>query len=164
MTNRHIAIRKLNYQNSLQVKELVDLLDAYARDPMGGGTPLADEVKARLATDLAKQNNMFSLVAYVDSVPAGLCKCVWGYSTFAAKPLVNIHDLAVLADYRGLGLSQQLLRAVEQQVQQAGGVKITLEVLANNEVAQNAYRRFGFAPYELADGAGRAEFWQYKLQ
>ena len=164
MKNADIKIHKLDYQEPFQVKQLIDLLDAYARDPMGGGEPLADEVKARLATELAKQTNMFSLLVYVDNIPAGLCNCVWGYSTFAAKSLVNIHDLAVLTKYRGLGLSQQLLQAVEQQVKQAGGVKITLEVLANNEIAQNAYRRFGFAPYELAEGAGRAEFWQYKLK
>ena len=160
MNNRH-TIHKLDYQDPLQVQQLIGLLDAYACDPRGGGEPLADEVKTRLATDLAKQTNMFSLVVYVDNIPAGLCNCVWGYSSFAAKPLVNIHDLAVLAPYRGLGLSQQLLRTVERQVKEAGGVKITLEVLANNVIAQNAYRRFGFAPYELADGAGRAEFWQY---
>ena len=161
MNNADIKIHKLDYQDARQVKQLVDLLDAYACDPMGGGEPLADEVKARLASDLVKQSHMFSLVVYVDKIPAGFCNCVWGYSTFAAQPLVNIHDLAILTQYRGLGLSQQLLLAVEQQVKQVGGVKITLEVLANNEIAQNAYRRFGFAPYELADGAGRAEFWQY---
>lgn len=161
MKDAHITVHKLDYQDPLQVQQLIGLLDAYACDPMGGGEPLADGVKAKLSKDLVKQTNMFSLVVYVDNIPAGLCNCVWGYSTFAAKPLVNIHDLAVLEIYRGLGLSQQLLRTVERQVKEAGGVKITLEVLANNRVAQKAYRSFGFAPYELADGAGRAEFWQY---
>lgn len=160
---KQITVSKVDYQDSSQVNLLIDLLDAYAQDPMGGAEPLTAEVKARLATDLAQQQQMFSLIVYVDGSPAGLCNCLWGYSTFAAKPLVNIHDLAVLADFRGLGLSKQLLLAVEQLVRQAGGVKITLEVLADNQVAQQAYRSFGFAPYELSGGAGVAQFWQYYL-
>ena len=66
-----------------------------------------------------------------------------------------------MADYRGKGISQALLQGVVDVAKAEDAVKVTLEVLANNEIAQNAYRRFGFAPYELADGAGRAEFWQY---
>ena len=162
MTN--ITIHKVDYQNSQQVETLIGLLDEYARDPMGGAEPLAKEVTMRLATDLPKQANMFSLIVYVDDKAAGFCNCVRGYSTFAAKPLVNIHDLAVMGDYRGLGLSQKLIDAVAAEVKAIGGVKITLEVLADNVVAQNAYRRYGFAPYELPGGAGVAQFWQYYIK
>jgi ribosomal protein S18 acetylase RimI-like enzyme len=162
MTN--ITITKVDYNNPKQVDTLIDLLDEYARDPMGGAEPLADEVKIRLAADLHKQSNMFSLIVSVDDKAAGFCNCVWGYSTFAAKPLVNIHDLAVMAGYRGLGLSQKLLDAVAEEVKAVDGVKITLEVLADNVVAQNAYRRYGFAPYELPGDAGCAQFWQYYIK
>ena len=157
-------ITKVDYNDPEQVQELIALLNDYAMDPMGGGEALSAEVQQRLAESLPQQDNMFSLVAKVDGVGAALCNCVWGFSTFAAKPLINIHDLAVKSDYRGKGLSQALLQGVVDVAQAEDAVKVTLEVLANNEIAQNAYRRFGFAPYELADGAGRAEFWQYKLQ
>lgn len=161
---KNITIDKVDYRNPQQVETLIGLLDDYARDPMGGAEPLADEVKIRLAADLHKQSNIFSLIVSVDDKAAGFCNCVWGYSTFAAKPLVNIHDLAVVGDYRGMGLSQKLIDAVAEEVKLAGGVKITLEVLADNVVAQNAYRRYGFAPYELPGGAGCAQFWQYYIK
>ena len=35
--------------------------------------------------------------------PVGLATTFEGFSTFAAKPLINIHDIAVLPDYRGRG-------------------------------------------------------------
>ena len=146
------------------MQELIALLNDYALDPMGGAEALPEDVQQRLAESLPKQNNMFSMVAKINGVGVAFCNCVWGFSTFAAQPLVNVHDLAVLSDHRGKGLSQALLQGVVDEAKAENAVKVTLEVLANNEIAQNAYRRFGFAPYELADGAGRAEFWQYKLK
>ena len=164
MTNAHITIHKLDYQDPLQVEQLIGLLNDYAMDPMGGDEALPEATKQRLAEVLPKQTNMFSLDAKVDGIGVALCNCVWGFSTFAAKPLINIHDLSVMADYRGKGLSQALLQGVVDVAKAEDAVKVTLEVLANNEIAQNAYRRFGFAPYELANGGGGAEFWQYKLK
>ena len=40
---------------------------------------------------------------------------------------------------------------------------MTLEVLEGNEIAQHAYRSFGFAGYELDPRMGKAMFWQKKL-
>ncbi|MDP6969743.1 MAG: GNAT family N-acetyltransferase [Gammaproteobacteria bacterium] len=163
MTQTNIDIVRVNYQDQVELKELIGLLNAYAMDPMGGAEALSSEVQQRLLTELPAQSNMFSLLVRVDGIGVGFCNCLWGFSTFAAQPLVNIHDLAVVAEYRGLGLSQALLQAVVDIAKQGGAVKVTLEVLGNNDVAQQAYRRFGFVPYELSDGAGRAEFWQYYL-
>ena len=163
MAQSNIEIVQVNYRHGAQVKELIELLNAYAMDPMGGAVPLSGEVRERLLKDLPAQTNMFSLLVRVDGKGVGFCNCLWGYSTFAAQPLVNIHDLGVVTDCRGQGLSQVLLQAVVDIAKQGGAVKVTLEVLGNNASAQRAYRRFGFAPYELTENAGRAEFWQYYL-
>ena len=159
----NIDVVTVSYANNTELQELIGLLNAYALDPMGGGEALTDSVRQRLLTELPKQDNMFSLVVKVGGKSVGFCNCFIGFSTFAARPLINIHDLAVLADYRGQGISQILLQAIADKARQKGAAKVTLEVLGNNQVAQQAYRRFGFAPYELAGEAGRAEFWQYYL-
>lgn len=97
-------------------------------------------------------------------VPSGICNCFAGFSTFACKPLVNVHDCYVVATARGAGLCGRMLAEVERVAHERGCCKITLEVLANNQRAKAAYTRFGFAPYELDPEAGAALFWQKKLK
>jgi ribosomal protein S18 acetylase RimI-like enzyme len=68
-----------------------------------------------------------------------------------------------LEKYRGLGLSQKLLQRVEVIAINRECCKITLEVLEGNDIAQSAYRNFGFSNYELDPKMGKAMFWQKLL-
>jgi hypothetical protein len=43
----------------------------------------------------------------------GLVNCFEGFSTFACRPLVNVHDLVVAASHRGRRVGEQMLAAVE---------------------------------------------------
>lgn len=136
------------------------LLDAYARDPLGGGEPLRDEVKARLVGELRKLPNALSLLGFREGRPAGLVNAFFGFSTFQGRPLLNIHDMIVLPEFRGLGLSQLMLGAAEAIARARGCCKLTLEVQSGNEVAMGSYRKFGFSGYELDPKHGQAMFWQ----
>lgn len=158
-----IEVIKADYANPKHAKEIPELLDSYASDPMGGGSPLDPGVKENLIAELSKIPHAFSVIAYVDGSPAGLANCFEAFSTFACKPIINIHDVVVLTTYRGIGISQALLKKVEAVAESKGCCKITLEVLSNNEVAKGAYRKFGFSGYELDPKAGTALFWQKKL-
>lgn len=158
-----IEIIEVDYLNAKHADELVFLLNEYAKDPMGGNEPLSEIVQTNLASTMARQGNVFSVISYVNGKAAGLINCVTGFSTFACKPLVNIHDVVVLEQYRGLGLSTKMLEFVEQKALSMGCCKLTLEVLTGNKVAQNAYIKVGFAGYELDPEQGKAEFWQKKL-
>ena len=129
--------------------DLLFLLNAYALDPMGGQEPLGDYTRENLCEELASRPHVFTILCYVDAEPAGICNCVEGFSTFRAKPLVNIHDIAVVAGFRGLGLSHRMLEKTEEVARGRGCCKLTLEVLQGNEVAQQSYRKFGFSGYEL---------------
>ncbi len=159
----YLEIVTADYTNPKHTAAIPMLLDAYASDPMGGGTPLDEAVKRNLVHELSKRPHAFSILAYADGEPAGLVNCFEGFSTFACKPLVNIHDITVLGKYRGLGISQKLLEKVEEIAISKGCCKITLEVLGNNAVAQGAYKKFGFGAYELDPEAGSAQFWEKKL-
>jgi ribosomal protein S18 acetylase RimI-like enzyme len=72
-----------------------------------------------------------------------------GFSTFEARPLVNVHDLAVLPEHRGRGVGRALLAGVEQRARARGCCKLTLEVLDTNETARRLYARFGFQDFPL---------------
>ena len=143
---------------------LVALLDAYARDPMGGGTPLADDVKARLCDELAALPSAASFIAWIGDEAVGLVNTFEGYSTFKARPLLNVHDIAVLPAQRGRGVGQALLAACEAHARERGCCKLTLEVLSGNQRALRSYQRFGFAPYVLDPAEGHALLMQKWLQ
>jgi ribosomal protein S18 acetylase RimI-like enzyme len=142
---------------------LVQLMDAYALDPMGGGQGLSDYAKKHLPTELAKREAVHVILALAEAEPAGLMVCLEGFSTFACQPLLNIHDLVVAVSYRGQGLSKLLLRKAEAIALELGCCKLTLEVLEGNHVAQSAYKAFGFNGYELNPQMGKALFWEKKL-
>ena len=158
-----LAISLADYADPRDAADVVALLDAYARDPMGGGSPLAHDVKARLASDLAANPQAFSLLARIDDMAVGLANCFMGYSTFAAAPLVNIHDLAVLPGHRGAGIGKALMAAVEAEALKRGACKVTLEVLSGNP-ARHLYAREGYGDYQLDPATGHALFWQKRLK
>lgn len=139
---------------------IVDLIDRYARDPMGGGKPLPDQVRDNLIAGLKAHPTTMVFLAFVEGRPAGIAACFLGFSTFAAKPLINIHDFAVAPEFRKQGISKALLAAVEEKARALGCCKLTLEVLEDNARAQGVYRAHGFHPGAPGE---RMEFWTKNL-
>lgn len=152
-----------DYADARQARHIVKLLDEYAQSPTGGGTCLEERVKNNLVAELSAFPGAFSVLCYVDQRPAGLVNSFMGFSTFKCKPLINIHDIVVASEFRGQGLSQVMLNKVEEIAKDRGCCKLTLEVLANNIIAQGAYRKFGFAAYQLNPEMGQAMFWEKSL-
>ena len=155
-----ISVRVVDYFNPTDRADLLAMLDMYANDPMGGGEGLGADVKDRLCDDLANFSGAVSWLAYSDERPVGLLNAMPGYSTFKARPLMNIHDIAVAPAFRGRGVGQALLGALQEYARARGCCKLTLEVLSGNRVAQASYARFGFAQYELSAETGQALFMQ----
>jgi GNAT superfamily N-acetyltransferase len=155
-----LNVHRVDYLNAQDAQALVFLLDAYAQDPMGGGEALKPEASSRLCADMSRIAGAASFIAWLDGQPIGLINCFEGYSTFKAKPLLNVHDIAVLAGHRGQGVGQALLKAAEAHALSRGCCKLTLEVLSGNAPAMASYKRFGFEQYELDPAAGQAQFMQ----
>ena len=106
------CIHPVDYRAAQDAADVCAMLDLYARDPMGGGEALDAGVLGRLCGDLASRADAFSFLAYVDAPQlqaVGLINCFEGYSTFKARPLLNVHDIVVHPDYRGWGVGQALL-------------------------------------------------------
>ena len=159
-----LRIERVDYQNTEHGSALLALLNHYAEDPMGGGESLPADSQHRLISEMAKRPTVFSYIAWhEDDGAVGLINCVEGFSTFAAKPVCNLHDIAVKSGYRGQNIGQKLIAAAAEEAKRRGCVKLTLEVLSGNKPARFAYLKFGFKPYQLCPTMGHAEFWEYKF-
>lgn len=158
--NQTLHVLLADYANPVHARAVVDLLDAYACDPAGGGEPLSARVRANLVAELAARPMAFSVLAFEGEQAVGLINCIEGFSTFACRPLVNVHDVAVLPSHRGRGVGRLMMEKVEALARARGACKLTLEVLSGNRSAVRLYARVGFEPYALDPAMGQAQFFQ----
>lgn len=153
-----LRVAAVDLHDPAQAAAWLELLDHYAHDPMGGGEGLSAYAKANLVRELAALPTFHGALAWADDQVVGLIDCFAGFSTFAAKPLLNIHDVVTRQGWRGRGIGQALLNWAESRARELGCCKLTLEVLSNNSAAMAAYERAGFEPYVLDPQAGHALF------
>lgn len=129
------------------------LVDQYAQDPMGNEQPLDTSVRESLIQGLKAHPTTLIFVALVNQEPLGIAVCFRGFSTFAAKPLINLHDLYVHKSTRGTNLGRTLLEAISEKARKIGACKVTLEVQSQNHRAQSVYTAAGFTPPTYAQQA-----------
>lgn len=146
-----------------QQTDFLTLLNAYATDIMGGGKAIDSSLHKQLIQGLIDTPHKLILLAYEGEKPVAIANCFYGFSTFKAKPLLNIHDFAVVPEARGKGVAKSLLERIELEAKKQGCCKITLEVLEGNSRAQKIYKDFGFGSYELDPTAGKALFFDKEL-
>ena len=158
------TITQADLKNECHANAYLALMSHYASDPMGGGEDLSDYAKQNLVSALLKRSDVVIVLIFKESEPVALLTAIEGFSTFACKPLFNIHDVVVMEGFRGLGLSGMLFSEIEKIAKQRDYCKITLEVLAGNEVAKNAYTKQGFSDYQLDPSHGSALFWTKSLK
>lgn len=135
------------------------LTNAYALDAMGNRGPLPAEVLARLIPALRAHPTTLILLAYVEDKAVGIATCFRGFSTFSAQPLVNLHDLAVLPEFRGRGIGRLLLDGVARKAAELGCCKVTLEVHEHNMKARRTYELAGFTHASHGEGSGGSLFY-----
>ncbi len=140
----NLRIHEADYADAAHARAIVELVDGYARDPMGGGQPLGEYARQKLVAGLRDHPTSLVLLAFVDDQPAGIAVCFLGYSTFAGRRQVNVHDLAVQPDFRRRGIARRLLEAVERKAQALDCCRITLEVRDDNHTAKQFYHSLGF--------------------
>src|SRR6266516_4077854 len=94
------------------------MVDAYSRDAMGDGKPLDQDVRTQLIPGLRRHPTTLIFLAFNGDQPLGAAVCFIGFSTFAAKPLINIHDFLVLSALRRKGVGRRLLRTIERKARE----------------------------------------------
>lgn len=157
-----IDIVEADLGRSDHCEAVLSLVDQYARDPMGNQAPLSSSVRDALIPGLKAHPTTLIFLAFESAKAAdsalGIAVCFRGFSTFAAKPLINLHDLFVKKSARGHDLGRALLDAVAQKARAIGACKVTLEVQSENLRARGVYAAAGFEQAVYQPEAGGALF------
>ncbi|MGZ8939270.1 MAG: GNAT family N-acetyltransferase, partial [Limisphaerales bacterium] len=112
---QNIRIIEANLEQIAHQQATLNMVDAYSRDAMGDGKPIAANVRATLIDALRKHPTTIVFLAFEGDLPVGVAVCFRAFSTFAAEPIINIHDLHVLPSHQRRGIGQALIRAVEDK-------------------------------------------------
>jgi ribosomal protein S18 acetylase RimI-like enzyme len=116
-----------------------------------------DRESARLCVEdnLAntKRDGGATLVAVQDTQVIGYLSLVFKVGESFVHPAKRSHgyiqDIVVRAGHRGGGVAQTLMAEAERITRAAGLPGMALGMLMGNDVAERAYRRFGFAPHAI---------------
>ena len=135
---------------------IVAMMDAYSADPMGDARPMSEYARSHLIQGLREHPTTLVFLVFHRDQPCGIATCFRGFSTFAARPLLNISDFYIDPAFRGRGLGRRLLEAIQDQAESLGCCKLTLEVQQHNARARSIYSHFGFSqavyPADAAEG------------
>jgi ribosomal protein S18 acetylase RimI-like enzyme len=133
-----------DYSNSAHRQAVASMINAYIGDGMGGGNLLSLEEQQRMIEGLRNHPKSIVLLAQDAGVFAGLLTAFENFSTFTAKPMINIHDVFVLREHRGRGIGRKLMNAIIDEAKRRQCSRVTLEVRKDNLNAQNLYQSLGF--------------------
>jgi ribosomal protein S18 acetylase RimI-like enzyme len=161
--NEPIAVLEADLADAKQAAALVEMLDHYMRDPMEGGQPPSERVKKELVPGLRAHPACYVYIAMQGEKAVGFAICFLGFSTFNARPLINIHDIFVESSLRGRGIGNLMLDRIEAKARSMSGCALTLEVRKDNERARGLYRKFGFRRAEVGVERIPMEFWRKAL-
>ena len=155
---RPVEIVEADLNRAEHQHAVLKLIDAYAGDPMGNGKPLTPETRRALIPGLQQHPTTIIFLAYQGSDAIGIAVCFLGFSTFTARPLINISDFSVMPAHRGQGIGRLLLEGVERKARIMDCCKLTLEMQENNHRARKVYETAGFKQAIYVEAAGRALF------
>ncbi|MEP2381346.1 GNAT family N-acetyltransferase, partial [Parasphingorhabdus sp.] len=113
-TTLSATIVRADYNDPKHAADIVSMLRSYAMDPMGGGEDLSGQVQRDLVPGLQAMPAASSILAYIGDEVVGLANLMTTFSSFAAKPLLNIHDIAVSKDHRGHGIGRKLFDEIHK--------------------------------------------------
>jgi len=150
-TETNIEIIEGNLRDEQHAENFLRLTSAYMTDPMGEAMVWDDQQRKDVINNMKDHPCAVVLFAKAQGKFVGLCTCFYAYSTFLAKPLMNIHDIYVEESARGLGVGTQLVQAIGDIAAKKNCGKITLEVRKDNLNARDLYKGQGFheAPHSM---------------
>jgi GNAT superfamily N-acetyltransferase len=154
-----IKVIECDFSNQLHTRKLVELMNCYISDIMGGGEVISGNKTVDLIHGLKNHPSKIILFALCENEFAGLTNCFINFGTFAAKPFINIHDIIVENKFRGKGIGRALMNAVIIKAKELDCSKITLEVREDNAIAQQLYKSIDFG-----DTNPKMLFWTKLLQ
>ncbi len=158
-----LRIVQANLDDPQHQVAVLEMTRSYARDPMGTGRDLPDDIQKILIQGLRAHPTSLIFLAFDQHQPIGIATCFIGFSTFAARALLNIHDLHVVKAYQRRGVGRWLLETVEKKARELDCGKLTLEVQQNNHPALALYHRYGFDGGQYEEETGGVLFREKRL-
>jgi ribosomal protein S18 acetylase RimI-like enzyme len=125
-------------------EQFYELLAEYMKDKMGGEVIPPFNHKEEVLKNFPKDYSSMILFVKKGNLFIGMAVCFINFSTFKAKPYINVHDLIIRTGYRGKGYGKALLQKVIDIAAERNFCKVTLEVREDNLNAQALYKQLGF--------------------
>jgi ribosomal protein S18 acetylase RimI-like enzyme len=112
----------------------------------------------KIISGLKKHKSFLGFFVLADEDFAGLANCNVNFSTFQAKPIINIHDFVVAPEFRKMGAGNFLLNAIIKHATLNGFCRVNLEIREDNLIAKSLYKKMGFS-----ECVPRMLFWEKKV-
>ncbi len=135
---------EIDLDNEIHCVNLVKLLNDYMKDEMGTGKPMPAGLGAKIIEGLKNHPAYLGFFVCIENEFVALANCNRNFSTWQAKPLLNIHDFIVSPNFRKQGAGLFMLSQIERYAIEKGFCRINLEVRHDNHIAQNLYLKAGF--------------------
>jgi ribosomal protein S18 acetylase RimI-like enzyme len=152
-------IVKVDLENKIHSAALLHLLNDYMLDDMGIGKQMPENLGPKIVEGLKKHSGYLGFFVCIGEDFTALANCNLVFSTWKAKPLINIHDFIVSPKFRKKGIGQFLMNSIIDYAKSNGYCKINLEVRHDNIKAQNLYLKTGFVECDPPN-----YFWENKLK
>ena len=149
---------QVDLNNSIHCEQVIVLLNNYMEDEMGVSKSMPKELAPKIIVGLKSHSAYLGFFVCIDNEFVALANCNLNYSTWQAKPLINIHDFIVFSAYRKQGVGVFLLNEIEKYAREKGYCKLNLEVRYDNLKAQNLYKNAGFTECSPPN-----YFWEKKI-
>jgi diamine N-acetyltransferase len=108
-----------------------------------------DPPRARRALEqMIRENHGQAWMVELERQPAGYVIVLFGFSLEYGGRVLEIDELFIQTEFRGLGLGKAILEFVGAQAHEIGAVLLTLETESDNENAQAFYGKHGFTKLE----------------
>jgi ribosomal protein S18 acetylase RimI-like enzyme len=154
----NLEVIPCDFDNKSHCDALVNLMNEYITDKMGGGKPYTNEQKKGLVEGLRNHPSKLIILARAGDEYVGLINCYINFATFTIKPFINVHDVIVKDSWRNKGVGRMMLQKVIERATETGCSKITLEVREDNHNAKYLYNTLGFE-----DAEPRQYYWSKYL-
>jgi len=153
-----LSIIQVDLHNPVHCDQVIKLLNDYMNDHMGNNRPMPKELGPQIVSGLKQHSGFLGFFVLAGEQFAGLANCNVNFSTFQAKPLINIHDFIVAPECRNIGAGSFLLQEIISYASKKGFCRVNLEVREDNANAKALYRKMGFT-----DCVPKMMFWELKL-
>lgn len=150
-----LSIIPVDLINELHSRQLIKLLNDYMCDPMGNNAPMDEGLAPKIIAGLQAYAGYLGFFVLASDQFAGLANCNQNFSTFKAKPLLNIHDFIIAPEFRGIGAGHFLMSGILNFASENGFCRVNLEVREDNHAAKSLYQKMGFSECEP-----RMFFWE----